>query len=30
MIYLYLEKGTQHSVPHVHAMYNEYEMSIDF
>ena len=30
LIYLYLEKGTQHSVPHVHAVYNEYEMAIDF
>ncbi|KUO73720.1 MAG: hypothetical protein APF81_01950 [Desulfosporosinus sp. BRH_c37] len=30
LIYLYLEKGSQHSAPHVHAKYNEYEMSIDF
>ncbi|KLU59875.1 hypothetical protein CEB3_c40090 [Peptococcaceae bacterium CEB3] len=30
LIYLYIEKGTQHHVPHVHAMYNSYEMSIDF
>ena len=30
LIYLYHEKGTQHSVSHVHAKYNDYEMSIDF
>ncbi|WP_041220020.1 DUF4160 domain-containing protein [Desulfitobacterium dichloroeliminans] len=30
LIYLYLEKGTQHNTPHVHARYNDYEMSIDF
>ena len=30
LVYLYLEKGNQHNVPHVHAVYNEYEISIDF
>ena len=29
-IYIYLEEGGQHNVPHVHAIYGEYEMAIDF
>ena len=30
LIYLYKEVGVHHSKPHLHAKYNEYELSIDF
>lgn len=30
LIYIYRERGTQHNIPHVHAMYNEYDIAIDF
>ena len=29
-IYIYLEEGGQHKVPHVQAIYDGYEMAIDF
>lgn len=30
LIYIYKELGTHHNKPHIHAKYNEYEMSITF
>lgn len=30
LIYLYKEFGGHHNKPHIHAKYNEYELSIDF
>ena len=30
LIYLYKEIGGHHNMPHIHAKYNEYEISIDF
>ena len=30
LIYLYRELNGQHSIPHVHAQYGEYELSISF
>ncbi len=30
LIYLYLEIGGHHNKPHIHAKYNEYEISITF
>lgn len=30
LIYIYLEKNGKHKTPHVHAIYNEFDMSIDF
>lgn len=30
LIYLYKEIGGHHNKPHIHAKYNEYELSIDF
>ena len=30
LIYLYKEIGGHHNKPHIHAKYNEYEISIDF
>ena len=29
-IYIYLERGGQHNVPHIYAIYDEYEAAIDF
>lgn len=29
-IYIYLEEGGQHNRPHVHAIYGEHQMAIDF
>lgn len=30
LIYLYRELNGQHNIPHVHAQYGEYELSISF
>ena len=30
LIYMYKEIGGHHNKPHIHAKYNEYEISIDF
>jgi hypothetical protein len=30
LIYIYMEKGSRHNQPHIHAMYGEHDMSIDF
>ena len=30
LIYIYMEKGTQHKLPHVHALFAENDMAIDF
>lgn len=30
LIYLYKEIGGHHNKPHIHAKYNEYEISVDF
>lgn len=29
-IYIYLEESTKHNKPHIHAIYGEYEMAVDF
>lgn len=30
LIYMYRELGLKHRQPHIHAKYNDYEVSIDF
>ncbi|MDR0920048.1 MAG: DUF4160 domain-containing protein [Oscillospiraceae bacterium] len=30
LIYIYQEKNSNHKKPHIHALYGEYELTVDF